>query len=248
MRRLLTAFVLVLAAGAAAVAAGRLLPRSEHTSRSFGAPVRRVVVRVGTGKVVVAANRQIGVHLSQHARYAVRRPAVTTRLAKGVLHIDAACRKPTVIACRVDVHLDVAPDVDVDVTTGSGSIRVDDVAGRVRLHSAAGAVEVSGLTGTAELHTSAGPISGRDLAVSSVRASTAAGAITLRFAVAPDSVGATTGAGNVDLAVPEDTYRVTTSAPPGRARVLVPVDRDSSRTVSARSGTGTVTVRRAAPT
>jgi hypothetical protein len=247
MRRLLIALVVVLAVGAAALLGGRVLPRSDHRTRLFTASVSRLVVRVETGKVVVAANRQMGARLRVSERFSLHRPHLTSRLAGGVLRIDAVCRKPAVISCQVDIRLDVAPEVSIDAATGGGDIRVDNVAGRVTLRSAAGAVDVTGLTGDAVLRTSAGPVSGHDLAVSTLRAATAAGSIALRFAVAPAAVIATTGAGDVDLAVPSDSYRVTTSAPAGRARVDVPVDRDSSRTISATSGAGSVTVRAAAP-
>jgi hypothetical protein len=248
MRRLLTALLLVVAAGAAVVVAGLVLPRTRHTSHTFEAPLHRVVVHVATGKVVVVANRVLGARVSDERRFAVRQPRVVTRIDSGVLRVDASCPKPTILACRVDVHLDITPEMAVDVTTGSGDIRVDSIAGAVTARSTTGAVEVVGLTGTADLHTAAGPISGRDLAVSRLRAVTAAGAVELRFAVAPDSVTATTGAGNVDLAVPDDTYRVTTSAPVGQSRVFVPLDRESSRTITVRSAAGRVTVRRAPPT
>ena len=247
MRRLVMALVLAVAAVAAAVLGGRMLPRSDHTSRLFGASVRRVTVHVGSGKVSVTANRQTGARLSLVERFSVHRPDVTTHVAGGALRIDVECRKPRVFTCRTDVRLDVAPDIDVDATTGSGDVRVDDVAGRVAVRTGAGAIDVSGLTGDAQLHTAAGPISGLRLALSTARASTSAGSVTLGFVVAPDRVEATTAAGDVDLALPTDTYRISTSAPAGQAHVDVPVDPGSSRTISARSGAGSVRIRPAPP-
>ena len=227
--------------------AGVALPRRSQSVRTFAEPLHRVVVRVGTGQVSVVAERQLGARVTATRHYSLRAPTVTSHVDNGVLSVGGTCPKPTIVTCRTDVRIGVSPEMGVDVTTGSGDVRVENVAGAVKVRSSAGAVEIVGLTGTAEVYTSAGPISGQGLAVTRLQAGTAAGAIGIAFAVAPDSVAASTGAGDVDIALPEESYRVTTSAPAGRARVLVPVDAGASRTVSVRTAAGRVTVRRAPP-
>lgn len=247
MRRLLTLVLVLVAAAAAVAVAGVALPRRSQSTRTYTEVLRRVVVRVGSGRVNVVADRVLGAQVVGVRHYSVRKPTLTTRVSSGVLYATAACPKPTIVTCRVDLRLGVAPEMAVDVTTGSGDVRVENMAADVKVHSAAGAVNVIGLTGTGDLSTSAGPITGRDLAVTRLRARTAAGALSLAFAVAPDRVTASTGAGDVDLALPDDTYRVTTRAPAGRARVLVPVDAESSRAVDVRTAAGRITVRQAPP-
>jgi hypothetical protein len=239
--------LLVVAAGVGAAVAGVALPRHSTSVRSYPEPLHRVVVRLGAGKVTLVADRQLGAGVTATRRYTLRTPTVTSHVESGVLSVAGACPKPTILTCRIDLHIGVSPEMAVDVMTGSGDVRVENVAASVRVRTSAGAVSIVGLTGTADVHTSAGPISGQGLAVTRLRAGTAAGTIGLAFAVAPDSVSASTGAGDVDLALPEESYRVTTSAPAGRARVLVPVDADASRTVAVRTGAGRITVRRAPP-
>jgi len=247
MRRLLTIVLVLAAAGAAVAVAGVALPRRSQSTRTYPEALHRVVVRVGSGKVSVVADRVLGAQVVGVRHYSVREPTLTTRVSSGVLYATAACPKPTIVTCRVDLRLGVAPEVAVDVTTGSGDVRVENVSASVKVRSAAGAVDVIGLTGTGDLRTSAGPITGRDLAVTRLTATSAAGAVSLAFAVAPDHVTAYTGAGDVDLALPDDSYRVTTRAPAGRARVLVPVDTESSRSVDVRTDAGRITVRQAPP-
>jgi len=227
--------------------AGVALPRRSHSVRTFSARLDRAVVHLGAGKVTVVADRQLGARVTATRHYSLRTPTVTSTVKNGVLSVRGTCPKPTVVTCRIDVRVGVSPEMAIDVTTGSGDVRVENVAGAVKVRSAAGAVDIVGLTGTADLHTSAGPISGHGLAVTRLQAGTAAGAIGLAFAVAPDHVSASTGAGDVDIALPDDSYRVTTSAPAGRARVLVPVEADSSRSVTVRTAAGRITVRRAPP-
>lgn len=247
MRRLLTIVLVLLAAAAAVAVAGVALPRRSQSTRTYTEVLRRIVVRVGSGRVNVVADRVLGAQVVDVRHYSIRRPTLTTRVAGGVLYATAACPKPTIVTCRVDLRLGVAPEVAVDVATGSGDVRVENMAAPVKVRSAAGAVDVIGLTATGDVSTSAGPITGRDLAVTRLRASSAAGAVSLAFAVAPDHVTASTGAGDVDLALPDDSYRVTTRAPAGRARVLVPVDPESSRSIDVRTDAGRITVRPAPP-
>jgi hypothetical protein len=239
--------LLVVAVGAALAVAGVVLPRRSTLVRTYAEPLNRVVVRLGAGKVTLVADRQLGARVSTVRRYSLRKPSITSNVENGVLSVAGACPKPTIVTCRIDVRVGISPETAVDVTTGSGDVRVENVAGSVRVRTSAGAVDIIGLTGTADILTSAGPISGQGLAVTRLRAGTAAGAIGLAFAVAPDSVSASTGAGDVDVALPEESYRVTTSAPAGHARVLVPVEADATRTVAVHTAAGRITVRRAPP-
>jgi hypothetical protein len=227
--------------------AGVAFPRSSTSVRTYAEPLHRVVVHLGAGRVTVVADRQLGARVTATRHFTLNRPTVTSNVESGVLSVSGTCPKPSIVTCRIDVHIGVSPEMAVDVTTGSGDVRAENLAGSVRVRSSAGAVDIVGLTGTADVHTAAGPISGRDLAVTRLKAGTAAGAIGLAFAVAPDSVSASTGAGDVDLALPDESYRVTTSAPAGRARVLVPIDADASRTITVRTAAGRVIVRRAPP-
>lgn len=239
--------LLVVAAGAALTLTGIALPRSSTSVRTYPEPLHRVRVHLGAGKVTLVADRQLGARVTAVRHFSLRTPTVTSNVDSGVLTVTGTCPKPTIVTCRIDVRIDLSPEMAVDVTTGSGDVSVENVAGSVRVRSSAGAVDIVGLTGTADVHTSAGPISGQGLAVTRLRAGTAAGAIGLAFAVAPDSVSASTGAGDVDLALPEESYRVATFAPTGRARVLVPVDADAARTITVRTAAGRITVRRAPP-
>jgi hypothetical protein len=90
--------------------------------------------------------------------------------------------------------------------------------------------------------TGAGSIEGV-VAGGSVRASTAAGPVTLTATDDIDAISVSTGAGSIDLTVPDRTYAVTTHTGVGRTRVEVETAADARRTIEARSGAGSVTVR-----
>jgi len=59
----------------------------------------------------------------------------------------------------VTLDLNVPQNIDLDITTGGGSIQVDDVHGRVSLTTAGGNLITGNISGSAHLHTDGGHIS-----------------------------------------------------------------------------------------
>jgi CubicO group peptidase (beta-lactamase class C family) len=97
----------------------------------------------------------------------------------------------------------------------------------------AAAVEVATGVGSIEGTVASGP----------VRATTAAGSVAITVTENADDLAVSTGAGSIDLRVPDVTYAVTAHTGVGRTRIEVETAADASRTISARSGAGSVTVR-----
>jgi hypothetical protein len=97
-------------------------------------------------------------------------------------------------------------------------------------------------TGTVDVASGAGSIEGV-VAGGSVRAFTGAGPVTLTATEDIDAISVSTGAGSIDLSVPDLAYAVTTHTGVGRTRVEVETAADARRTIEARSGAGSVTVR-----
>jgi CubicO group peptidase (beta-lactamase class C family) len=93
-----------------------------------------------------------------------------------------------------------------------------------------------------EVATGAGAIEG-SVANGPLRATTAAGSVALTVTEDVDDLAVSTGAGNIDLIVPDGTYTVTAHTGVGRTRIEVETAADASRTISAQSGAGSVTVR-----
>jgi len=74
------------------------------------------------------------------------------------LHGDAGRQRPGG-RLWVTLELSVPQDIDLDITTGGGSIQVDDVHGRVSLNTAGGNLITGNISGSAHLHTDGGHIS-----------------------------------------------------------------------------------------
>jgi hypothetical protein len=224
----LVGLLALVAGGAGSLVAGFFEQRSTQTSVVDGV-VTALDVRAGSGDVTVEVGPAGGPTTVTAARSWAFDPPVETRtFDAGTLRLSAACGPGAVFAqrCSVDWTVSVPSDAAVTVSTSSGDIRVEDVAGRVALRTGAGDVRLSA-------------VRSKD-----VRVETGAGDARLVFASAPDSVVTTTGAGDVTVRLPADgtTYRVVGSSGVGDRTVSVPEDAASRHLLDLTSGVGDVVV------
>jgi DUF4097 and DUF4098 domain-containing protein YvlB len=64
---------------------------------------------------------------------------------------------------RLHIEVRMPKDADLQVRTGDGSVKANDVSGNIDIHSSDGSLSVSSLRGTVRLHSSDGTIEGSDL-------------------------------------------------------------------------------------
>jgi DUF4097 and DUF4098 domain-containing protein YvlB len=130
------------------------------------------------------------------------------------------------------LHLDirVPREVDVEVSSGDGSVELDAIAGSVDIRTGDGDVTVRGTRGTTRLHTGDGSINARGLD-GSVDATTGDGSVTLqgRF----DVLVASTGTASSTPA----PYRDRGWCSRGTSRPATAASRCRCRTTSARTST-----------
>jgi hypothetical protein len=200
--------------------------RSESTAFSASAEVTRVVLRVGSGDVVVDGGTGLDVRVRRTDSSAFgRRPIERRTVRGGTLTVDSRCPRVVVGGCSAGYHVSAPGDISVDVTTGSGRVLYRGFHGSARIRTGSGDVNVDAFCGF-----------GLSVASRSGEVSTIA-------ACAPKALALASETGDVTAVVPPGRYRVRASSVTGRRRVsgLQPSAR-ARFGIDARSTSGNVRV------
>jgi hypothetical protein len=214
------------------------------------APVTRFVTDTGVGDLTVHAGKAgQAVTVRSTLHWAFQRPTLTTNTDNGILTIFSRC--PwfwTGSHCSVDLDVTVPPGTALDLRSTTGSVVATAVSAAVSARTSTGDVDVVS-TGSAPVtaRTNTGDVEvtaeGTD---TNVAATSNTGDVTVTLSGIPSSVQARTNTGNVSVAVPPGTgYHVDIGTDTGSQSVSVPRNDLSTRTISAHSNTGDVTVRSA---
>lgn len=137
--------------------------------------------------------------------------------------------------------LDVDGMRDVDVTGGSGRLKVARVDGPVRLRTTTGRIELDGVRGAVDVESTTGQLTGEDVSAGSVAAKLRSGQIDLDL-TAPRDVRTETGTGTIALRVPDGPYRVDARTGIGSRDVRVAADPGSDRRLALSVETGGIEV------
>ncbi|MFJ8690138.1 DUF4097 family beta strand repeat-containing protein [Micromonospora wenchangensis] len=218
------------------------------------AKIARITVRPGSGDVVVrATGPATGVRVKRVLRYQGDQPDTTYQITGDELVLDTACGP----RCSVSYEVTAPPGVrvqgetgsgdvelarigSVDLSLGSGNLRIADASGPVRAESGSGNIEVLNVTGPVDLRASSGDVTGTRLG-GDVSAETSSGNITLVLTTAA-SARAHAGSGDVELTVPAGRYRVKSDVGSGDADLGVADDPAASLVLDLKTGSGNVTV------
>ncbi|MFF3858672.1 DUF4097 domain-containing protein [Streptomyces sp. NPDC002209] len=204
-----------------ALAAGLLLygcsfEDAGHKTAAADATVTEAVTAVEVkdarrGSIEVTPGAGPGVTIRRTVHYrGDRAPEPAQQVSAGVLTFTAGCSD----SCFIDYRLEVPASATVrlesssgriavagvsaaDLSTSSGEVTADRIAGPLKVRTSSGSITATALTGpTAELHASSGEAR-------------------LAFAKPPASVTARTGSGDVTLTVPQAPYEITTTTASG---------------------------------
>jgi hypothetical protein len=152
-------------------------------------------------------------------------PAETRSVPGGVLRIASACPDAVLGTCDVAYRITVRDNVQVNIRTTSGRVRI------------------AGLNGSARVDTGSGPISIDGFCGFQLVATSASGGVRGVAACQPDRIELRSGSGDVHASMPAGRYRVDASSDSGTATVRdLVVSDDASFAVQAISGTGDVLV------
>lgn len=229
-----------------------LVSRSRTTEGfELAAPDRLEVDTDGPVTVTARADGGTTVLVARRVTRGLQRPdlaVATTTAATGgsTLRLTGSCPAFFGLWCEVAYDVAVPPSTVVVVHADRGGVRVTGITGRVEASSSAGGVRLTDVTGDVDASSSAGSVTATGLRGATVGARSSAGSVRLRFATPPEAVAVRSSAGAVEVVVPRDgtAYKVDASASAGSVDTSqVATDPASSRTITARSSAGSVTVR-----
>jgi Putative adhesin len=165
------------------------------------------------------------VTVTEEYRYSKGKPTTTHRVEGKTLRLTETGCGDDDARCEIRYRIRVPAATSVDVNAQAGAVKVDGLAGNIRITTEAGAIEGHALTGD------------------EVTVKTEVGATTLEFTEAPSLISATTSVGAVDLRVPGGTgYAVDVRAPNASEKVSVEKDASSAHRIQVRAEVGAVKI------
>lgn len=237
----LTALLVGVAGLVAVNAMARQTVREEH-SYAFTGKMLSIDAVIGDVHVVPGKPGQLGV--ARRLTYGLRRPFVEERIDGEVFRVtDRPCN--AAFACEVRWLLQVPRDIDVEVTTRSGSINVTGMGNTVKLATDTGSVRVDAPSGKLlTLRSRTGSVSAQNIRSEQVVATSIKGTVSLTFRVPPSLVVGRSETGNVGVVLPDgdETYRIEAKAEDGSRTVPADDDPSSRRRINVRSSKGDVSV------
>jgi hypothetical protein len=242
----LIAVAVFIAAVAGTRAAGLVSEHTDTQVRSF-TPAPTIVVSDRTADLVVVAADRSDVRLTSRVRRSVWGGGhVHVKGAATGLHIDDGCDGigdgiPVVHhGCTISLRLEVPRSASVRVDSGTGDVRVENVAG-ADISSGTGELRATGVRGRLRLDASTGGIHVESPATD-IDATSATGDIEVTATSTPSSVRAVSDVGEVVVVVPDLTYAADIGSDVGDDKDLVKHDPASPRRLYAHSAVGDVIV------
>jgi hypothetical protein len=237
----LTAILVGVASLVAVNAMARQTVREEHIY-AFDGTMLSIDAAIGDVHIVPGKSGQVGV--ARRLTYGLRRPFVEERIDGDVFRVaDRPCN--AAIACEVRWLLQVPRDIDVEVSTESGSINVSGMSNTVKLVTETGSVRVDAPSGKLlTIRSRTGMVRAQNIRSEQVVATSTGGEVSLIFRAPPSLVVGRSETGNVGIELPDgdETYRIEAKAENGSRTVPAVDDPSSRRRINVRSGKGNVSV------
>jgi hypothetical protein len=226
-----------------------------------------LVIRLSSGNVRVTADpsatQASTLYLDAERHWSQTRPEIVWKqVDMSVMSLTVRCGPTLVGWCSADLDLrvpegtkvrvdDDSGDVfaqglkDVTLHTDSGRASGEELAGQSELKTGSGDVSLKGGTGDYELTTDSGDIDVVDTAATHLITETDSGSIRIDLASDPERAFATTDSGDITISLPDTpgvAYQLFVTADSGSTSREIRTDPDAQRSVTAKSGSGDVTV------
>jgi hypothetical protein len=190
-------------------------------------PLATLELDLEDASVTIVGGTTGPVRVQRTEEFAFGRPPERTRDLDGdVLRISSSCLDTVLGTCRAAYRITVRDNVQLNVRTTSGNVRIDGLSGSARIETGSGAIAVDGFCG---------------FRLSAISAS---GDVSGAAECSPDRLELRSGSGDVHAVVPAGRYRVDANSDRGSAEVSdsLAVADDAPFAVQAISGSGDVTV------
>jgi len=181
---------------------------------------------VGAAGVEIVGGATGAIEVVRTEEFAFGKPPRDDHVVQnGALRIVSRCPDTVVGTCRAAYRISVRDNVQVNVRSSSGRVRI------------------AGLNGSARIETGSGPIAVDGFCGFQLTATSASGDVRGAADCSPDRMELRSASGDVHASVPTGRYRVDANSDRGSARVNnVAVSEDASFAVQAISGSGDVLV------
>jgi hypothetical protein len=189
-------------------------------------PLSAIELDVGSADVEITGGAA-AVEVRRTAEFAFGRPPEQSRALDGdVLRLTSRCPETVIGTCRAAYRVSVRDNVDVNVRTTSGRVRISGLSASARIETGSGAVAVDGFCGFR------------------LSATSGSGAVSGAADCSPDRLELRSGSGDVHAVVPAGRYRVDAASDRGSAEVgdNLAVADDAPFAVQAISASGDVLV------
>ncbi|MGW6706024.1 DUF4097 family beta strand repeat-containing protein [Streptomyces sp. NPDC054956] len=241
----------VATATAAALAAGLLLTGCSIGSlagpRKTASADTTVAEAIGSVDVSDARSGSIEVTPGSGPGVTVRRtvhyrgdavPEPAQRVADGVLTLtNGSCGD----RCSIDYRLEVPASATVRLDGSSGRVTVTGVAA-AEVETSSGSVRVDRIAGPLKIRTSSGSIDAQNLGGAGADARSESGDVRLAFAKAPSSVAVETSSGEAQLKLPRAPYALDVSTTSGERDVTLPADPSAAARLAVRTTSGDIRI------
>lgn len=208
-------------------AVGWLVSNRDRTSAySYPGPLKRVDVRLASGRAVIVGSSSSTIEVRRSDDYAFGRAARERRSVDGgVLRISSSCPHVVVGSCSASYELAVPETVAVTVATTSGDIRLTGFRGNAAMRTSSGNIDVAAFSGF------------------NLAAASGSGDVSVAAACAPRDLVLRTRSGDVVALVPPGRYRIGVGSGSGHEHVTgVRHDSAAPFTIDAHSRSGNVSV------
>jgi hypothetical protein len=190
-------------------------------------PLSTLELDLEDASVTIVGGTTGPVHVQRTEEFAFGRAPERMRELEGDgLRIESHCPDTVLGTCRVAYRIAVRDNVQLDVRTSSGNVRITGLSGSARIETGSGAIAVDGFCG---------------FRLSAISAS---GDVRGAAGCSPDRLELRSGSGDVDAVVPTGRYRIDANSDRGSATISdsLAVADDAPFAVQAISGSGDVTV------
>lgn len=217
---------------------------TDVTPVAFGADIRAVVVRTGSGPITVHGSDRSDIGGQRSVEHGWQVPKIDEHTEGDTLFLTAQCDFSAVFWCNISYSLEVPRGIHVDVQSGAGKVTVSGLDGSVEARAGAGGVEATDCRGELSMITGAGGVHATQLASPLVTVESGAGGVHLEFVAAPTRVSVSSGAGSIDIEVPRDgvVYQVSGNGGHGSRNVDVATAPSADHSMQIQSGAGSTRI------
>jgi hypothetical protein len=200
-----------------------------------------------SGSITITGSDTETVHVRAEISDGLRKTGESRQVVGDTLRLHNTCPNFGSDWCHVNYEISVPRDLTVVVSNDDGGIDISGLSSPVNVDTDNGSVDLADLSGAVHVSSDNGRISAVRLQAPTVTAESDNGRVTLEFAAPPTTVVATTDNGRVTVVVPNDgtEYRVETDTDSGSQDVTVGQNDASTRTITARTDNGSITIRAA---